>query len=66
MAYGGLTPLGAEARARTTRYADGLGMLVHQAARAVELALGEAAAAAAPLPRRPRTLMTWRSAQDAA
>ena len=42
MAYGGLTPLGAEARIRTSRYADGLGMLVHQAARAVELALGEA------------------------
>jgi shikimate dehydrogenase len=42
MAYGGLTPLGAEVRGRTARYADGLGMLVHQAARAVELALGEA------------------------
>jgi shikimate dehydrogenase len=42
MAYGGLTPLGAAARGRTGRYADGLGMLVHQAARAVELALGEA------------------------
>jgi len=42
MAYGGLTPLGAEVRIRTSRYADGLGMLVHQAARAVELALGEA------------------------
>jgi shikimate dehydrogenase len=42
MAYGGLTPLGAEVRARTARYNDGLGMLVHQAARAVELALGEA------------------------
>jgi shikimate dehydrogenase len=42
MAYGGLTPLAAEVRARTSRYADGLGMLVHQAARAVELALGEA------------------------
>ena len=46
MAYGGLTPLGAEVRGRTGRYADGLGMLVHQAARAVELALG----AAPPLP----------------
>ena len=42
MAYGGLTPLGADARTRTARYSDGLGMLVHQAARAVELALGEA------------------------
>jgi shikimate dehydrogenase len=42
MAYGGLTPLATEVRARTSRYSDGLGMLVHQAARAVELALGEA------------------------
>jgi shikimate dehydrogenase len=42
MAYGGVTPLAAEVRARTARYADGLGMLVHQAARAVELALGQA------------------------
>jgi len=42
MAYGDLTPLGAEVRGRTARYADGLGMLVHQAARAVELAVGEA------------------------
>jgi shikimate dehydrogenase len=42
MAYGGLTPLGAEVRGKTTRYADGLGMLVHQAARTVELAVGEA------------------------
>jgi shikimate dehydrogenase len=42
MAYGGRTPLGAAVRGRSTRYADGLGMLVHQAARAVELALGEA------------------------
>ena len=42
MAYGGETPLAAAARARGTRYADGLGMLVHQAAHAIELALGEA------------------------
>jgi shikimate dehydrogenase len=42
MAYGRRTPLGTAARGRATRYADGLGMLVHQAARAVELALGEA------------------------
>jgi shikimate dehydrogenase len=42
MAYGAPTPLGAEVRGRTARYADGLGMLVHQAARAVELAVGEA------------------------
>jgi shikimate dehydrogenase len=44
MAYGGLTPLAMEVRGRTARYADGLGMLVHQAARAVELAVGEAPA----------------------
>jgi shikimate dehydrogenase len=42
MAYGNRTPLGSEVRRRTARYADGLGMLVHQAARAVELAVGEA------------------------
>lgn len=41
MAYGGLTPLGAAVRTHTKRYADGLGMLVHQAARAIELALGQ-------------------------
>ncbi|HVZ71599.1 MAG TPA: NAD(P)-dependent oxidoreductase [Polyangia bacterium] len=40
MAYGGVTPLAAAVRPRAPRYADGLGMLVHQAARAVELALG--------------------------
>ncbi|HVV52749.1 MAG TPA: hypothetical protein VHO06_24020, partial [Polyangia bacterium] len=40
MAYGAATPLAGDARARTARYADGLGMLVHQAARAIELALG--------------------------
>jgi shikimate dehydrogenase len=42
MAYGGLTPLAAAVRGRAARYADGLGMLVHQAVRAVALALGEA------------------------
>jgi shikimate dehydrogenase len=42
MAYGGVTPLAAAVRSRTKRYADGLGMLVHQAARAIELALGQA------------------------
>ncbi len=42
MAYGGGTPLAAAARRATDRYADGLGMLVHQAARAIELALGQA------------------------
>jgi shikimate dehydrogenase len=41
MAYGLPTPLAEGVRARTRRYADGLGMLVHQAARAIELALGE-------------------------
>jgi shikimate 5-dehydrogenase len=40
MAYGARTPLAEAARGKTDRYADGLGMLVHQAARAVELALG--------------------------
>lgn len=41
MAYGSVTPLAEAALAQTDRYADGLGMLVHQAARAIELALGE-------------------------
>jgi len=41
MAYGAPTPLAAAVRRRTRRYADGLGMLVHQAARAIELALGK-------------------------
>jgi len=40
MAYGADTPLGIAARARGARYADGLGMLVHQAAHAIGLALG--------------------------
>ena len=35
------TPLARAVRGRATRYADGLGMLVHQAARAIELALGK-------------------------
>ncbi len=55
MAYGGRTPLGAAVRGHATRYADGLGMLVHQAARAVELALGEAPPVA-PLFRAARAL----------
>jgi shikimate dehydrogenase len=42
MAYGPESPLAAAARAHTKQYADGLGMLVHQAARAIELALGKA------------------------
>jgi shikimate dehydrogenase len=42
MAYGGETPLAIAARARGARYADGLGMLVHQAAHAITLALGQA------------------------
>ncbi|HXU03455.1 MAG TPA: shikimate dehydrogenase [Polyangia bacterium] len=41
MAYGGDTPLSVAARARGARYADGLGMLVHQAAHAIALALGK-------------------------
>jgi len=43
MAYGGSSPsaLGRAVRGHVARYADGLGMLVHQAARAIELALGE-------------------------
>jgi len=42
MAYGAVSPLAAAIRGRAPRYADGLGMLVYQAARAVELALGQA------------------------
>jgi shikimate dehydrogenase len=42
MAYGAPTPLEAAVHGRARRYADGLGMLVHQAARAIELALGRA------------------------
>jgi len=43
MAYGtpGGSPLSRAVRGRVRRYSDGLGMLVHQAARAIELALGE-------------------------
>jgi shikimate 5-dehydrogenase len=41
MAYGAETPLAVAVRARTDRYADGLGMLVHQAAHAITLALGK-------------------------
>src|SRR5205823_427156 len=41
MAYGGETPLAVAARAGGARYADGLGMLVHQAAHAIALALGK-------------------------
>jgi shikimate dehydrogenase len=40
MAYGSVTPLAEASRAHTDRYADGLGMLVHQAAHAITLALG--------------------------
>jgi shikimate dehydrogenase len=42
MAYGAPTPLAELARRQTPRYADGLGMLVHQAAHAIKLALGKA------------------------
>ena len=41
MAYGAETPLAAAARGAGARYADGLGMLVHQAAHAIALALGK-------------------------
>jgi shikimate dehydrogenase len=40
MAYGPGSPLAAVARAHRARYQDGIPMLVHQAARAVALALG--------------------------
>jgi shikimate dehydrogenase len=40
MAYGEVTPLARLVRGRTSRYQDGLPMLVHQAARAVELVTG--------------------------
>lgn len=39
MAYGTLSPLAQAARAHTFRYQDGLPMLVHQAARAIHVAL---------------------------
>jgi shikimate dehydrogenase len=41
MAYGAPTPLAAVARKHVSRYQDGIPMLVHQAARAVALALGK-------------------------
>jgi shikimate dehydrogenase len=43
MAYGGRgpSPLARAVRGHVARYTDGLGMLVHQAARAIELGLGE-------------------------
>jgi shikimate dehydrogenase len=41
MAYGAETPLARAVRGKTDRYADGLGMLVHQAAHAIALALGK-------------------------
>ena len=41
MAYGAETPLAIAARGAGARYADGLGMLVHQAAHAIALALGK-------------------------
>ncbi len=42
MAYGAGTPLARAVRGRVGRYADGLGMLVHQAAVAITLAVGQA------------------------
>ena len=41
MAYGAETPLARAVRGRARRYVDGLGMLVHQAAVAIRLALGK-------------------------
>ena len=41
MAYGDPTPLARFVQGRSKRYQDGLPMLVHQAARAVELVLGD-------------------------
>jgi shikimate dehydrogenase len=41
MAYGAGTPLARAVEGRARRYADGLGMLVHQAAVAITLALGQ-------------------------
>ncbi len=41
MAYGAETPLARAVRGRARRYADGLGMLVHQAAVAIALAIGQ-------------------------
>jgi shikimate dehydrogenase len=41
MAYGNDTPLALAVRDRKARYADGLGMLVHQAAQAITLAIGQ-------------------------
>jgi len=53
MAYGAETPLARAVRGRARRYADGLGMLVHQAAVAIKLALGQAP----PLPALFRSVM---------
>jgi len=41
MAYGGRTPLALEARRHTMKYQDGIPMLVHQAARAIKVALNQ-------------------------
>jgi shikimate dehydrogenase len=61
MAYGDATPLGQLSRERTSRYQDGLPMLVHQAARAVELVTGRLPPAA-PLLKAARTAPPGRSA----
>ena len=47
MAYGAETPLARAVRGRARRYADGLGMLVHQAAARSSWRWARAAAAAA-------------------
>jgi shikimate dehydrogenase len=57
MAYGEATPLAGLVRRRSTRYQDGLPMLVHQAARAVELVVGRLPPAA-PLLRAARRPVT--------
>ena len=58
MAYGAETPLARAVRGRARRYADGLGMLVHQAAVAIKLALGQAP----PLPPLFRSVMSCEGA----
>jgi shikimate dehydrogenase len=62
MAYGDATALGTHCRARGLRYQDGLPMLVHQAARAVELVTGRLPPAA-PLLRAARTARPGASAR---
>jgi shikimate dehydrogenase len=60
MAYGSPSALQAAVRGRTSRFQDGIPMLVHQAAKAVELALGELPPAA-PLLRAARRSLARQS-----